>query len=998
MRLFSHGGAIGPVLLLACASLAQGATTNVTLLSITNSWKVDLSKTDLGTAWRQPAFDDSAWGSGPALFFKTAASLPAPKLTPLNIGPTTYYFRGTFFLNAPTQLVTLSASTVIDDGAVVYLNGAEVLRLGLPSGTVGFLTVASRIVADATFEGPFPLPNTNLLAGTNHVAVEVHQANPNGNDVAFGLSLTAAVPFTNAPQLQIVLNEVLADNQSLTNASGVVADWVELFNRNGANVDLSGMSLTDDPANPRRYVFPSGWIIPANSHRVIECAGGAAPSAANTGFGLSAAGEAVYLYERPANGGLLVDSIVFGLQAANLSIGRVPSGTGNWSLNQPTRGAANVAAALGNPASLKLNEWLGSSTGNGDWFELYNPGSQPMALSGLFLTDTSDTPALFPIAPLSFIGAGSFAYRRFFADTLVLAGADHVNFKLAGSGGFVGLYSSDGTPIDGVSFGRQELDVSEGRWPDGSADILRFPDSPSPGHANYLPITNIGISEVLTHTDVPLEDAVELFNPTGAPVDVSGWYLSNTLDDPRKFRLPNGTIISAGGYKVIYENQFNAGPTAFTFNSAHGDQAYLSVYDLATNFGGYQTFVAFGAAANSVSFGRFETSVGVDFVAMSARTFGVDNPSSPAQFRIGPGLPNTYPVVGPVVINEIMYHPVTLVGGVPTELPEEEYIELHNLKASPLPLFDPAFPTNTWSLQNAIDFRFPTNTTFAANGYLLLVPFDPVTNAPALASFRAKYSVPTNVPTFGPFSRRLGNGGDAVELYRPDVVQMAPHPDAGFVPQILVDHVNYGALPPWPTNAAGGGASLQRRFSTEYGNDPANWEGKATTAGLANGPDVITAPGIISSPSSLTANRGSFATMAVSAAGTHPLSYQWRLHGTNFIGATNAALEIPCSQNVNAGAYTVVVSNPAGSATSTPATLSVGPPAPPTVIQPSLHGTNFVLSVNTKICLTYIVECKDTLAAPSWTILNTIAGNGATMTITNLSATVPRRFYRVRIQ
>ena len=59
--------------------------------------------------------------------------------------------------------------------------------------------------------------------------------------------------------------------------------------------------------------------------------------------------------------------------------------------------------------------------------------------------------------------------------------------------------------------------------------------------ANYPPLTNVVINEVLAHTDPPLKDAVELFNPTSQSVDISGWFLSNTGKSLKKFRIPNGT-------------------------------------------------------------------------------------------------------------------------------------------------------------------------------------------------------------------------------------------------------------------------------------------------------------------------------------------------------------------------------------------------------------------------------------------------------------------------
>jgi hypothetical protein len=506
----------------------------------------------------------------------------------------------------------------------------------------------------------------------------------------------------------VALNEVFANNMSVTNTAGGTPDWIELHNRGASSVDLGGMSLTDDPANPRRFVFPASTVVAANSRLVVEFTPGEPVSGTNTGFKLDASGEAVFLYERPDNGGLLVDAIEFGLQAVDFSIGRMPDGTGAWMLTQPTRGNANITqATAASPTSLKMNEWLASSSGNADWFELFNPEPLPVALGGLFLTDDSAKRDKFTIAPLSFIGTGQFAYAQFSADDAPALGANHVNFKLASLGGFVGLYTGIGDLIDGVAFGPQATDVSEGRWLDGAATIVRFPTTLSPGRPNFLPLTNVVVNEALTHTDPPLEDAIELRNLTATSLDISGWYLSNSRDEPRRFRIPTNTVLAPFGFRVFYETNFNSGPLPFTLNSAHGDQILLSAYNAATNFLGFRDDVSFGAAANGVSFGRVVTSAGIDFAALSNRTFGVPFPPTVEDFRNGPGLTNAPPLVGPVVISEIMYHPITLVGGTPVEYAEEEFIELRNITTNAVPLFDPAYPTNHWRLGGGVSFTFP---------------------------------------------------------------------------------------------------------------------------------------------------------------------------------------------------------------------------------------------------------------------------------------------------
>ena len=296
-----------------------------------------------------------------------------------------------------------------------------------------------------------------------------------------------------------------------------------------------------------------------------------------------------------------------------------------------------------------------------DWFELFNSGAQPVSLGGLFFTDDLTKQTLSPIPPLSFICAGGNGFVQFFADSQPGAGPDHVNFKLSKSGESIALFSPDSTLITAVTFDAQQTGVSEGRFPDGSTNLVSFTTTVSPAHSDFLPLSNVVVNEVLTHTDPPLEDAVEFYNPTAAAVDLSGWFVSNSQDDLKKHRIADGTILPAHGFKVLYEYQFNltnGSAIPFTFNSAHGDQAWLSQADASGNLTGYRAFATFGAAANGVSFGRYTNSIGeVDFVAISARTFGVDNPSTVEEFRTGAGAPNAYPLVGPVVINELMYDP-----------------------------------------------------------------------------------------------------------------------------------------------------------------------------------------------------------------------------------------------------------------------------------------------------------------------------------------------------
>ena len=86
---------------------------------------------------------------------------------------------------------------------------------------------------------------------------------------------------------------------------------------------------------------------------------------------------------------------------------------------------------------------------------------------------------------------------------------------------------------------------------------------------------------------------------------------------------------------------------------------------------------------------------------------------------------------------------------------------------------------------------------------------------------------------------------------------------------------------------------------------------------------IVTRPTITNQPAGLTVGPGSSATFAVGASGTAPLIYQWNFQGTPISGATMAAYTVPVAQAANGGAYSVTVSNSAGSVLSSNAWLTV---------------------------------------------------------------------------
>lgn len=168
--------------------------------------------------------------------------------TALPTGVTTTYFRRSFnFTGNPAQ-TELTLKSIVDDGAVFYLNGTEIARRNMPDGAASHTTLASNPVGAPTLSDPLVLPGTSLVQGVNVIAVELHQATPGDPDATFGLSLTARetlVPSTPERELE--------------------TEFVELHNRSASPVDLTGWSIDGDTS----FVFPSGTTLPAGGYLAV---------------------------------------------------------------------------------------------------------------------------------------------------------------------------------------------------------------------------------------------------------------------------------------------------------------------------------------------------------------------------------------------------------------------------------------------------------------------------------------------------------------------------------------------------------------------------------------------------------------------------------------------------------------------------------------------------------------------------------------------------------
>ncbi|MEM8485246.1 MAG: lamin tail domain-containing protein [Bacteroidota bacterium] len=490
---------------------------------------------------------------------------------------------------------------------------------------------------------------------------------------------------------------------------------------------------------------------------------------------------------------------------------------GQWSaLNQatffvdavaPTPASLVISEIHYNPSAPDQPEINAGFEDNDDFefIELFNTGNEALHLSGLRFADgisfTFDAAVLPPASYALLVkDAAAFAFR-YGADILV---AGEYDGKLSNSGENLVLQGFDGTVLHELAYG------TGGNWPsraDGSGSSLElladaqdlalsehWQASPgvdgSPGAPTATDALPIRINEVLTHTDLPLVDAIELFNQSNDDVDISGWYLSDS-DQYRKFAIPTGTVLPAGGFIVFDESDFNAdgSPTAFALNSASGDEVSLVSTGNNDKLLRFEDHVSFGATANGETLGRWPDGTGALYPMLQ--------PSL--------GSTNAGPKIGDLVFREIMYHP-------PNNDRYLEYVEVINRSSSSL-------NAENWQIEGGVSYTFPDGLTLGAGEIARIVPFDPSVESDKIAAMQQAFSDPA-VQVLGPWDGRLNNAGETLLLTRPD---MPPIEQPDLIPRIEVDRVGYSNAAPWPTEANGAGAALVKIELDDFSDDPSNW-------------------------------------------------------------------------------------------------------------------------------------------------------------------------------
>jgi hypothetical protein len=156
-------------------------------------------------------------------------------------------------------------------------------------------------------------------------------------------ALSYRVEARRAPMTTVVINEILASSKmTAKDPQGQFEDYIELMNLGKVDADLSGYYLTDNPKNPRKWMFPADTIIPAGGYLVVWAdEDRAADQGLHANFKLAKAGETVMLVDMDERHNQVLDEVKFENLRADVAYGRLPDGTGAFSVMHGSAGASN---------------------------------------------------------------------------------------------------------------------------------------------------------------------------------------------------------------------------------------------------------------------------------------------------------------------------------------------------------------------------------------------------------------------------------------------------------------------------------------------------------------------------------------------------------------------------------------------------------------------------------------------------------------------------------
>ena len=355
----------------------NGGSSSLTLIENGSNWKYYDGASIPASNWFNKTFNETGWSSGNAQLGYGGKG----EVTTIGYGGnssakyTTAYFRKSFTVNNLSSKSNFTISTFFDDGIAVYVNGIEVGRNNLPTGTLAFSTLAS--TSNNGITATFTIPQNLLIEGENVIAVEVHQINATSSDLIFNLQLTcsstAIAEIVTTPtytatvnsgvsikavyeqtifedpdrDINLVINEVVSSNNFVQDEFGGNEDYIELYNNGNEDVNIAGWYISDTPTNPTLYQIPSTdslkTIVPAKGRIVLWADNETTQGILHLGFKLSKDGEKIVLSKTNYLGAVILrDSVTFPYMDQNMSYSRIPDGSSTWKVVTSTCNMANA--------------------------------------------------------------------------------------------------------------------------------------------------------------------------------------------------------------------------------------------------------------------------------------------------------------------------------------------------------------------------------------------------------------------------------------------------------------------------------------------------------------------------------------------------------------------------------------------------------------------------------------------------------------------------------
>ena len=782
----------------------------------------------LGTNWTQADFNDAAWAQGQTGVgfessdnFEELINTVSQKPVDAIADGTSIFVRVPFNLDNASSIENLTLKMKYDDGFIAYINGQRVADSGnlrdpdaanYNSRSRGHSNRAAQEFENFVISiGSHP---GLLQDGENVLAIHGMNSSVTSSDMLIlpelveGVvtnTLVAGIPHAQVGNPQITFD---ADDFDAHPVSGNQdEEYIKIDNPTDTAVDISGWKLRGGVD----HSFKIGTVIPAGGSLYVSPdvrtfrARETGPSGnqglfiqGNYSGHLSRLGEAVELV---AADGELLDTLTIPAEPTvtqqSLRVTEIHYNPPGFADETEFIEVKNISGAAIDLTGVTI------SNGPSEPFVFADGAMLAPGAYAVVVNDVAAFTAAYPGVPAAQV-AGEFAGN-------LSNGGERVKIDDAAGNTVVDFTFGDADPwsvrADGNGASLSLVDDATAvdlldKWYSWTGSTL-FGGTPGTGEAR---VDTVHINEVLSNSEVPTLDTIELLNASNATLDVSGWYLSDSSDNLLKYQIPANTQLPAGDTLVITEADFNPTPQNPAANhfalSSSGDDVWL----VSTDQNGIISFiddVHFGDSRIDESLGRVAGSSG-RLEPLAASTFG----SSDALARDRR-----------VLITEVNYNP-----GAPSaaamaidpslDSTDLEFVEVLSSANVPVDI-------SGWRTRGGVDVTIDDGTMLAPSEALVLVGFNPDNpdNADRLAAFRAHYEIDDSVRIQGGYGGQLGNSFDRVTLQSPGT---APAGEPDNIPHYFEDEVLYDDASPWP-NADGTGRSLSRLALSGSGNSSDAW-------------------------------------------------------------------------------------------------------------------------------------------------------------------------------